>query len=184
MRHKVNSSNPFSSQFLLPQALWQEMLAHVFACLPEEACGLIGSAQSAAPTGALPVTGVQTVQAEVVLPIENEYHSPVRFRMAPAEQLKAFYWLEEHKLELVAIFHSHPRGPVTPSATDLAEFAYPGVWMLILSPLDPDPASSFEKAPAEKWQGRVFRIDDGPSSGLTASEVPLVCLPEPHPGEG
>jgi proteasome lid subunit RPN8/RPN11 len=103
----VNSLSHSSSRFLLPEVLWQEMLAHVFACLPEEACGLIGSAPGS----------TSTIEAATVLPIENELHSPVRFRMAPDEQLKAFYWLEERSLELSAIFHSHPQGPVHPSAT-------------------------------------------------------------------
>lgn len=182
------------TQFLLPIALWRQMLAHVQACLPEEACGLIGSAQS--PAGDPPANVPQALEpaplAAAVLPIENELHSPVRFRMAPTEQLKAFYWLEERGLELSAIFHSHPRGPVHPSATDLAEFAYPGVLMLILSPLVP--ASSRENTPTQtivpsvhssaNWQGRIYRIDDTLSSGLSASEIPLVLLPEPQRGKG
>jgi proteasome lid subunit RPN8/RPN11 len=164
------------------------MLAHVMACLPEEACGLVGSPQSDGPAGPSPVNGAQTIEAVIVLPVENELHSQVRFRMAPAEQLKAFYRLEEQKLELAAIYHSHPQGPVHPSATDLAEFAYPGVWMVILSPLDPalskhtPPLKNAPAVAAAVWQARVFRIDNGLSSGLTASEVPLVLLPEPQRG--
>ncbi len=161
----VNSS---ARSFQLPEALWQGMLAHVLSCLPEEACGLVGS-----------LPGENT--AAVILPIENELHSPVRFRMAPAEQLKAFYWLEERGLDLAAIFHSHPRGPRHPSATDLAEFAYPGVLMLILSPLEP--ASDLAVAPAAaqdagvNWTVHAFSIDGGLSPNLSASEVPLIQVP-------
>src|SRR5512146_1553484 len=108
--------------FILPDSLRQEMIEHVLSCLPEEACGLLGGRRED-PQG----TPDSPFTAAAVLPIENELHSLVRFRMAPAEQLKAFYWLEEHGLELAAIFHSHPQGPDHPSATDLAEFAYPGV---------------------------------------------------------
>jgi proteasome lid subunit RPN8/RPN11 len=164
-------------QFHLPEDLWREMLAHVLACLPEEACGLVGSAggenlDHASVAGA---ASADPTVAEVVLPIENELHSPVRFRMAPAEQLKAFYLLEDHQFELAAIFHSHPHGPHHPSASDLAEFAYPGVLMLIVSPLDPD--SSPTAVSAENWQVRAYRMDGGMSTGLTASEVPLVRIP-------
>ncbi len=158
------------SSFRLPEALWQEMVAHVIACLPEEACGLVGSQP-----------GEST--AAVVLPIENDLHSPVRFRMAPGEQLKAFYWLEERSLDLAAIFHSHPHGPRHPSATDLAEFAYPGVLMLILSPLEPADEHAAAPDTGENWAVRAFGIDGGFSSNLTASEVPLVHLPRPEPGE-
>jgi proteasome lid subunit RPN8/RPN11 len=149
--------------FVLSDQLRQEMLAHAASRLPEEACGLVGSDRE---TGA----------AAVVLPVENELHSPVRFRMAPSEQLRAFYWLEEHHLDLAAIFHSHPRGPRQPSATDLAEFAYPGVFMLILSPLDlADPAPS-----AERWSVRAFRIEGELSAQPTASEVRLERGPNMH----
>ncbi len=156
--------NGSARAFHLPEALWQEMLAHVIACLPEEACGLIGSSP-----------GENT--AAVVLPIENELHSQVRFRMAPTEQLKAFYWLEDRNLDLVAIFHSHPHGPRHPSATDLAEFAYPGVLMLILSPLEPAAASAAPLAASANWTVHAFSMDGGLSPNLTASEVSLVHVP-------
>ncbi len=152
----------------IPETLWQMMLEHVTRYLPEEACGLVAVESEENPSNSLP----RSPRAAAVLPIENDLHSPVRFRMAPAEQLKAFYWLEEHSLELGAIFHSHPRGPKHPSATDLAEFAYPGVLMLILSPL----GSSIPPQSLGDWQIRAYRIDGGFSSQLTSSEVPLVRL--------
>jgi hypothetical protein len=52
--------------------------------------------------------------------------------------------------------------------------------MLILSPRDP--VAKNAPPSAENWQGRVFRIDAGLSSGLAASEVPLVLLPQPQRG--
>lgn len=194
----------FPNLFQLSQDLWHEMLAHVLACLPEEACGLVGSTQNGVSGNApasFTVDASGALSAAVVLPIENELHSPDHFRMAPAAQLKAFYWLEEHGLDLSAIFHFHPRGPHHPSETDLTEFAYPGVLMLIISPLNPlsvgagngaDIAvASLSAAPAAaqvipqaiaqaaeaSWQIRAYRFDAGISSGLTASEVPLLLVP-------
>ncbi len=180
-----------STSLILPDSLREEMLAHIIRCLPEEACGLLGGRReepAALFTDAAPYTAV------AVLPVVNELHSPVRFRMDPADQLKAFYWLEEHDQELAAIFHSHPQGPEHPSATDLAEFAYPGVLMLIVSPI---PAASTPAGPAPslstpsaadlprasrwhatKWQIRAFRIDGGLPPRLTASELRLL-----RPGE-
>lgn len=116
----------------------QAMLAHILACFPEEGCGLIGGRFN--PGGA---------RAEAVLPVTNQDHSPVRFCMEPNELVKALYWLDENNLDLAAIFHSHPGGPAGPSVTDLAEFAYPGVLYLILSP-DRDPLD---------WQMRAYWID-------------------------
>jgi proteasome lid subunit RPN8/RPN11 len=66
------------------------------------------------------------------------HHSPARFRMDPKEQLQAFNHMDEQGWELLAIYHSHPSGPPTPSATDIAEAAYPGVIHLIWSTFEED----------------------------------------------
>lgn len=122
------------------------MLAHVTACLPEEGCGLLG--------GRFNEGG--TARVEVVFPVENELHSPVRFRMAPLEQLRVFQEIERLNLDLVGIFHSHPAGPDHPSVTDLAEFLYPGVPVVILSP-----------GAAGGWQVKGFLIEKSQAVALS-----------------
>jgi [CysO sulfur-carrier protein]-S-L-cysteine hydrolase len=96
--------------------LIEQLLNHAESCLPEEACGLVGGKN-----------GV----AHEIIPITNELHSEVRFRMSPEEQLKAFLWLEQNQMDLIAIYHTHPKGPPFPSKTDLFEYAYPEVIMII-----------------------------------------------------
>lgn len=118
---------------------------HLSACLPEEACGMIGG------------TGQQ---AGLVLPVENELHSPVRFQMAAQAQFKAMMQIESAGMDLLAIFHSHPTGPIHPSPTDVAEFYYPGTLVLIASPLnDADLSISAGILTAGNWQIRGFKID-------------------------
>ena len=107
------------------------MLAHVQHCLPAEACGLLGG---------------RAGRCQVVLPVTNRLHSPIRYQMDPQEQVNAFYWLDDHNLDLLAIFHSHPTGPDRPSPTDLAEFAYPGTLTVICWP------------DASGWQVSAFAI--------------------------
>jgi proteasome lid subunit RPN8/RPN11 len=104
------------------QSQWETMRAHVQACAPMEGCGLL--------TG----TG-ETVRD--VFPIPNVEKSPKRFRMDPAEQLRAFNSMEERGLELLGIFHSHPADPgpgiapaERPSASDIQEAAYPVVYVI------------------------------------------------------
>ncbi len=92
------------------------MLDHVLACMPDEACGILAGGQG-------------TVSR--VWPIENVAHSPFRFRMEPRAQVEALLAIEAQPLELLAIYHSHPSGPPGPSATDLAEMAYPEAAALI-----------------------------------------------------
>jgi [CysO sulfur-carrier protein]-S-L-cysteine hydrolase len=119
----------------------EQILQHLEECLPEEGCGFVGGCAG---------------QAGVVLAVENELHSPVRFRMDPIDQLEKMIWLEDQNLEILAIFHSHPAGPEFPSPTDLAEFAYPGTITLICS-----------KA-SGKWSVRGFQIE-----GQTYREIDL-----------
>jgi proteasome lid subunit RPN8/RPN11 len=90
-------------------AHWQSMRRHVIAQDPIEACGLLAGKQD-------------TVEA--VLKVRNAEQSPVRFRMDPQDQFNAFEWIEAKGLELIGIYHSHPSGPETASATDIAEAAY------------------------------------------------------------
>lgn len=111
----------------------QQMVDHATQCLPEEACGLIGGVEG---------------EARLIVPVTNSLHSAVRFRMEPHEQLRAFQRFEIEGLELLAIYHSHPTGPPTPSETDRAEFSYPGVAYIILS------------GASSGWQWNAFQLDN------------------------
>jgi [CysO sulfur-carrier protein]-S-L-cysteine hydrolase len=98
----------------------EAMLAHILSCLPEEACGFI--------------SGTQSRVAVSVIPITNELHSHVSFRMAPDEQIRALLQIEENDLYTIAVYHSHPNGPDQPSESDIDQFHYPGVVQLIWAP--------------------------------------------------
>lgn len=104
----------------LSQKLRGIMLEHVLKALPEEACGLLGGCGEF---------------VEAVLPVTNQMHSPVRFFMEPVELLESFQWLDKNRLALLAIYHSHPKGPDQPSATDLELLWYPGCAQLIWFPV-------------------------------------------------
>jgi proteasome lid subunit RPN8/RPN11 len=103
----------------IPIPIRQAMLAHLETCLPEEGCGLLGGKQDL---------------CQRVWAISNLLHSPNGFRMDPQAQLQAFIQMEELGIDLIGIYHSHPHGPQAPSASDVAEFAYPGVISLICVP--------------------------------------------------
>jgi proteasome lid subunit RPN8/RPN11 len=107
-------------KLILGDDLIVQINAYSHQCLPEEACGLIAGARE---------------RSQAFLPVTNELHNPSAFRMDPQEQLNAFLWIESQSLELMAVFHTHPNGPEVPSATDLAEFFYPGVLSVIWTPV-------------------------------------------------
>jgi proteasome lid subunit RPN8/RPN11 len=106
-------------KLILTDDLVVQVGGHARTCLPQEACGLLAG---------------NGVHATTFLPVKNELGSPTAFRMDAQEQLNAFLWMEEQALDLLAVFHSHPHGPQTPSATDISEFYTPGTACLIWTP--------------------------------------------------
>lgn len=118
----------------------REILAYLEAHAPLEACGLLAG---------------KGARVEKALFVRNQAQSPVRFVMDPHEQLQAFEWIDDHGLDLLGIFHSHPAGPETVSPTDIAEAAYEVVHV-ICSRRDGE------------WKLRGFWIEDGKTV-----EVPL-----------
>jgi proteasome lid subunit RPN8/RPN11 len=127
-------------QLIISKKHWQAMLDYVEKNVPLESCGLLAGKKD---------------RVEKVIFIQNQAQSPVRFVMNPYEQLDAFQWIEDNDLDLLGIFHSHPAGPETASATDIAEAAYEVIY-LIWSPNQ------------EHWLARGFWIKDG-----TATETHL-----------
>ncbi len=85
---------------------------------------------------------------EKVFLIENQAQSPIRFRMDPGEQLRAFNSIETDEMDLLAIFHSHPAGPEAVSAADIEEAAYPVVNIVW-------------SRPQGVWRARGFWMEQG-----------------------
>jgi proteasome lid subunit RPN8/RPN11 len=127
-------------KLLLHKHHWQEMMEHVDGQAPLEACGLLAGKND---------------EVEKVLLVRNQAQSPVRFVMEPYEQLESFDWIDSHGLDLLGIFHSHPAGPETASATDIKEAAYEVIHVIW-------------SRDQGHWQARGFWIENG-----TVSEVSL-----------
>lgn len=119
------------------------MQRHITNEVPLEACGMLAGKNG---------------QVEIVLPVQNAAQSKVRFLMEPRAQLRAMQQIEAEGLELLAIFHSHPKGPSAPSPTDVQEAAYPVVNII------------WSKA-GRRWQSRGFWIESG-----RVEEVALAVL--------
>lgn len=97
------------------------MLDQLQAAYPMEACGIM------AGSGDL---------VERLYPVDNQLMSPYAYKMEPNQQLKAMLDLEEMGWEMLAIYHSHPRGPDVPSPSDVAQATYPDAAHVIVSLLD------------------------------------------------
>ena len=131
------------SKLVLSRQRVHEIIDHVNNHAPLEACGLLAGKND---------------QVEKVLFVQNQAQSPVRFVMDPYKQLKAFDWIDDSGLDLVAIFHSHPAGPETASPTDIAEAAYEVVHVIC-------------SQKSGQWKLRGFWIEDGNSTEVTLQIV-------------
>ena len=125
----------------LNRAHMSAMQRHINFEAPLEGCGLLGGKN-------------QTV--ELVLPVKNAAESQIRFKMDPRAQLRAMEQIEAEGLEIVAIFHSHPKGPSVPSSTDIAEAIYPVVNII------------WSKV-GRRWQARGFWIEAGQAVEVSLS---------------
>lgn len=105
-------------EFVIKWPFYNQILAHLQEEYPLEACGILAG------------TAGEIIH---VYPIENRLHSPAVYEMEPQQQLAAMLEIEDNGWEMTAVYHSHPHGPETPSATDIAQAYYPDVIQLIVS---------------------------------------------------
>lgn len=111
-----------ATELIVPLSLHDQLIRHVRRCLPNEGCGLLA--------------GSRTVGAAVARRFfagTNVDRSPTRFTMDPREVLAALTEIDRLDLALLAVVHSHPSGPATPSLTDLVEASYPHALLLIIA---------------------------------------------------
>ena len=91
--------------------------AHAENCLPDECCGLLAADSSGA--------------IRFAYPLQNSAPSPVSFTIAPDEHFGAFRHAERQGWEIGGVFHSHPGGKATPSATDVGA-AFDPQWVHLI----------------------------------------------------
>jgi proteasome lid subunit RPN8/RPN11 len=125
--------------------LHQAMLRDLEASLPLEGCGLMAGSAG---------------RVERLYPIANRLASPYAYEMEPGQQLQAMVDLEDRGWEMLAIYHSHPHGPDTPSQTDILQAYYPEAVYVIVS-------FRYLQAPS----ARAFHIIDGEVNEIPYSIV-------------
>jgi proteasome lid subunit RPN8/RPN11 len=123
----LQSTRPFQ-QLVMPEALWEQIVAQGQTELPNECCGLVAGQ----------MIGAQGV-ASTIIPIVNTEPTPTTFATDPIGMLKAFRQLRSEQLELLAIYHSHPTSGPRPSQRDLDHHGYNNVAMLIVALGGPTP---------------------------------------------
>ena len=112
---------------------------HARRQFPNECCGLVAGRGS---------------RIERVFGGTNVERSPFTYRFDPKEQFRFFKEMDALGMELLGIYHSHPRSPAYPSQTDIAQAFYPEAAYLIVSLPSAD-------ASVAEIEVRAFRIQGG-----------------------
>lgn len=131
---------------IIKRPQYKQMLSMLDAAYPNEGCGFLAGRRE---------------QVHAVYAVENKLHSHVAFAMEPRQQIAALQALEGRRWTLLAVYHSHPLGPDTPSAADVTQANYPEAAQLIVSFQDRSRPSL-----------RAFQIDAGEVEEIRFSVQP------------
>jgi [CysO sulfur-carrier protein]-S-L-cysteine hydrolase len=133
----------------IPADILEAMVAHCRQEAPLECCGILG--------------GVSP-RVSSIHSLRNTDASPVRYNADPRDLIDAVVALRDRGAEILAIYHSHPKHPPIPSATDLRKNYYDDMPRIIVSLLGPEP------------EVRVWRLDLD-----SYEELPWNCVKATRP---
>jgi [CysO sulfur-carrier protein]-S-L-cysteine hydrolase len=137
------------SRLILSPDLLAQVVGHARASRPKEAVGVLG--------------GRSTGEVDLALPLVNMVPGERAFIADPHSQYHAFRRVEAERLEVLAIYHSHPGGGVDPSADDLL---YARRWL----------CAHLIVALSERADGnerlRAFRFER--PTGIEITEIPVI----------
>ena len=97
----------------IPESILNDMIEHARSDLPNECCGLLAGSMR---------EGVGLVSRR--FPIRNDEASPREYLSNPKDMFAAFRAMKEDRLELLAIYHSHPASSPVPSLRDVERNTY------------------------------------------------------------
>jgi [CysO sulfur-carrier protein]-S-L-cysteine hydrolase len=89
----------------LPRTIYEEMLAHARAELPNECCGLLA--------------GTPNGRVICRYSLINEAASPKEYLSEPRSMFAAVKDMRGRQIDILAVYHSHPTSEPVPSKTDL-----------------------------------------------------------------
>src|SRR5512139_3070821 len=105
-------------QLIIPQLIFDEMIAHCKKGYPYEACGILAG---------------EGDMVSKIYAMTNIEKSPVSYQLDSKEHLNAMKDMRENNLSMVAIFHSHPSSSAYPSHTDVKLAFYEAAVYIIVS---------------------------------------------------
>ena len=108
----------------LKRDVYNQIVAHAKADLPNEACGYLAG-----------LDGIVTLGYQLT----NIDHSPEHFSFDPAEQFKTVKDVRGKGLQILANYHSHPETPSRPSQEDIRLAFDPDISYIIISLAENEP---------------------------------------------
>lgn len=132
----------------IPERIRDEIVAHARERTPEEACGILAGTR-----------GDEASRVEARHPAENVAETRrTRYEIDPREQLDLLETIEASGREVVGFYHSHPRGPAGPSATDAAQATWPDRSYVIVSlgRGDDEDGEGSASVGSWRWTGEEF----------------------------
>ena len=107
-----------AESLIIPQHIFNDMLAHCKAGYPNEACGILAGRNS---------------EVSKIYRMANIENSPVTYMLDSREQFKVMKDMRDNNLSMLAIFHSHPSSAAYPSAKDVSLAFYEECVYIIVS---------------------------------------------------
>jgi [CysO sulfur-carrier protein]-S-L-cysteine hydrolase len=130
----------------LSKALANEMIEHCLEGRPNEACGIIASANGSAVK---------------VFGMTNAAGSPVRYALDGKEQLAVYNALEKEGWDLAGVFHSHTHTEAYPSPTDVRLASEDVPYIIVSLASDPPSIRAF-RIVKENWVDDEGTIEEVP----------------------
>jgi proteasome lid subunit RPN8/RPN11 len=144
----TDSSNPQSLQ--IPHDILDAMVAHCVREAPLECCGIL--------CGTFP-------RVSLFYPLRNENQSETRYNADPNDLIAAHIDFRQRGVEILALYHSHPRWEAVPSQTDLAENYYGPVPRIIVSLKGDAPEVRVWRLDTDSFQELTWEVVERPESG-------------------
>ncbi len=108
----------------IPEAIYAAIIHLAREGFPLEVCGILGGLDG---------------EVSIHFPMTNLDASSEHFTLDPKEQFRVIKELRASKLEMAAVYHSHPASPARPSAEDIRLALTPDISHVIVSLAEQEP---------------------------------------------
>jgi proteasome lid subunit RPN8/RPN11 len=143
------------------QQVIDDVTEHARAEAPNECCGLLVGTHA---------------EIEEVVRARNALQSPTRFYLDPADHFEAIRLARRTGRIVCGSYHSHPKGPSHPSATDAKQLDDPDMILIIVSlAAEGDPEGAALRTGSGPFRAApigVFRWTDGNFARIDFVPVP------------